>query len=104
MLTGQSVHAALPLIVLYLPATQAVHGAPPLAPVKPALQMHSMTLVLALGEVRLGSHAVHWALPTVFFHVPAAHAVHEVVPVYPTAQITGHVMLQVAPIPEPRTE
>ena len=33
----QSVHAALPLVVLNFPATQAVHG-PPVGPVKPALQ------------------------------------------------------------------
>ena len=73
----QSVHAAEPLAILYFPTTHAVHdGAPPFSPVNPALQMHCVTPLLALGEVLLTGHVVHAALPTVFFHVPAAHAVH----------------------------
>jgi hypothetical protein len=48
----QSVHVALPLVVLYFPATQAVHG-PPSGPVNPALQVGTQALTdkLPLGEV-----------------------------------------------------
>jgi hypothetical protein len=62
---AQSAHNALPVAILYWPATQAVHGGVPLGPVKPSLQMHCVTLLLALGEVRLGSHVVHATLPVV---------------------------------------
>jgi len=100
----QSVHAALPVVVLYFPAVQAVQEPPPFGPVNPALQMQFVTPSLAMGEVLLVGHAVHWLLPTTFFHVPAGHGVHELVPVYPAPHVTGHVTLQEAPIPEPRTE
>jgi hypothetical protein len=38
-----------------------------------------------MGEVLLVGHTVHSLLPTTFFHVPAAHAVHvpPTGPVYP---------------------
>ena len=48
----QSVHASLPLIFLYFPATQAVQE--PAGPVKPALQggnTQALTDTLPLGEV-----------------------------------------------------
>lgn len=48
--TAQSVHAAFPLLVLYLPATHAEHG-PPSAPVYPALQVQAPEAELPLGEL-----------------------------------------------------
>ncbi len=41
VLAPQSVHKTDPVVVLYLPATQEVHG-PPLGPVYPVLQTHPM--------------------------------------------------------------
>jgi hypothetical protein len=58
---AQSVHAALPVAVLYLPATQAVHG-PPSGPVYPALQPRLIQAALdelAIGEVKPVGHAMH---------------------------------------------
>ena len=96
----QSVQTALPVEILYFPVTHAVHAPPPFSPVNPALQMHSKTLVLALGDVLLTGHVVHAALPTVFFHVPAAHAVHDPSgPVYPGLQGWGQVNHQLKAIP-----
>lgn len=71
----QSVQDALPVALLYFPATHATHG-PPLGPVYPALQgvrMHAAIDGLALGEVMLAGHAVQFALPVVFLYVPATH-------------------------------
>jgi hypothetical protein len=54
----QFVHASLPLVVLYFPATQAVH-APPSGPVNPALQdmdIQALTDELPLGEVLPAGH------------------------------------------------
>jgi hypothetical protein len=101
--TGQSVHAVVPLIVLYLPATHPVHG-PPLGPVKPGLQVQAVTAWLASGEVEPAGQSVHAAEPVVDLYLPAAHCVHEVVPVYPAAQFTAHATLHEPAIPEPRTE
>ena len=72
----QSVHAALPLIVLYLPATQEVHR-PPSGPVKPALQTQALTAALAFGELEPAGHARHAVAFVAFViveYVPAAHA------------------------------
>ncbi len=56
----QSVQAALPLVVLYFPATQAVQE--PAGPVKPALQggnTQALTDVLPLGEVVPAGQVTH---------------------------------------------
>ena len=45
----QSLHAALPVEALNLPATHCEHG-PPLLPVAPALQAQSVAAALAAGE------------------------------------------------------
>ena len=45
----QSLHAALPVKALYLPATQREQG-PPLLPVAPALQAQAVAAALAAGE------------------------------------------------------
>jgi hypothetical protein len=57
----QSVHAVLPIAVLYFPGTQAAHG-PPSGPVKPARQAvdtHALTFELPLGEVVPAGHETH---------------------------------------------
>jgi hypothetical protein len=64
----QSVHVALPLVVLYFPATQPVHG-PPSGPVKPALQIcgiQALTSELPLGEVLPAGHVAQF--PSPFMH------------------------------------
>jgi hypothetical protein len=45
----QSVHAALPVLILYLPATQA-EQTPPFGPVNPVLHVQAAMTVLELGE------------------------------------------------------
>jgi hypothetical protein len=122
----QSVHAALPVLILYLPATQALQG-PPSGPVNPALQVQAARVVLGLGELESLGHAthvpstvaceldeyfpapqsVHAALPVLVLYLPATQAVHEPSgPVNPSLQLvcTGHVALQEEEIPEPKIE
>ena len=45
-----------PVVVLYFPATQAVH-APPSGPVKPTLQVQAARTELEIGEFELAGHA-----------------------------------------------
>jgi hypothetical protein len=91
----QSVHAALPVTILYLPATHAVH-VPPFAPVNPALHKQATTVVLETGAFAFAGHdehvdkalapttaenfaasqSVHAALPLLVLYLPATHAVH----------------------------
>jgi hypothetical protein len=69
----QSVHAALPLLVLYFPATHAVHG-PPFGPVEPALHVQEETAELASGELELPGHVMHvveTTAPVLVEYVPA---------------------------------
>ncbi len=78
----QSVHAALPLIVLYFPATQAVHGTPS-GPVNPALQAQALTAELAVGELEFAGHARHVVAivaPTDMEYVPDKQSVHAALP------------------------
>ena len=104
---AQSVQTALPVVVLYLPATHAVHG-PPLGPVNPTLQVQAMRVKLAIGELELVGHvrqvvatvaptvveyvpapqSVQTALPVAILYFPATHAVHgpPLGPVYPALQ------------------
>jgi hypothetical protein len=70
--TPQSVHATLPPIVLYFPATHAAQ-VPPFGPVNPALQEQALMDVLELGELELEGHNVHAALPLVDLYLPATH-------------------------------
>ena len=49
-------HSALPLAILYVPATQAEHG-PPSGPVYPALQVQAVAAELVLGEFEFTAHA-----------------------------------------------
>jgi hypothetical protein len=76
----QSVHAVLPLIVLYFPATQAVHG-PPFGPVNPALQAvdtQAVTDELPLGEVEPAGHARHALAPAAGAYAPTTQFVQTV--------------------------
>ena len=73
--TPQSVHATLPLLVLYLPATHP-EQTPPSGPVNPALQVQALMDILELGELELAGHNVHAALPLVVLYLLATHPEH----------------------------
>jgi hypothetical protein len=80
---AQSVQAALPVAILYLTATQAVH-VPPLGPVNPTLHVQAARVELGLGELELAGHATQVAAAvaaTVVEYVPAAQSVHAAEPV-----------------------
>ena len=53
---GQLVQVSEPVLILYVPATHAVH-VPPSLPVKPASQMQSVRSLLAWGAFELAGHA-----------------------------------------------
>ena len=60
--TLQSVHAALPVVFLYFPATHAVHG-PASGPVNPMLHAQPVVFeTLDHGEMVFAGHTVHEAL------------------------------------------
>ena len=104
----QSVHAALPVASLYLPAAHGEHT-PPSGPVEPVLQVQAVAAELGLGELELPGHAtqadstvapvvakyfpaaqsVHTAEPVVLLYFPLAHAEHTPAsgPVDPTLQV-----------------
>jgi hypothetical protein len=91
----QSVQTALPVAILYLPATHAVHT-PPSGPVNPTLQVQALRATLAIGEFEFVGHSVHCdsaiacvncpyfpapqsvqtALPVAILYFPATQAVH----------------------------
>ena len=80
---SQSVHSALPVPALNLPAIQSTH-APPSGPVEPALHTHAVAVVLAAGEAELSGHAWHVAssvAPAVSEYLPASQSVHSSLPV-----------------------
>ncbi len=105
---AQSVHVALPVMVLYLPATHA-EQTPSLGPVKPTLQVHAARVELEIGEFEPAGHAtqvvatvapgvveyvaaaqsVHTALPVLILYLPTAHAEQTPPfgPVYPWLQV-----------------
>ncbi len=70
--------ALFPEAVLYVPAEQAVHVAPPSPLLYPALQVPAD---VPPQPLLFASHAVHGALPKPVLYVPAKHAVQVVVPV-----------------------
>jgi hypothetical protein len=51
---AQSEQVAVPVNVLYLPATHAVH-VPPSGPVDPALQVHAVKEVLPIGALEVSA-------------------------------------------------
>ena len=79
---GHVVHAALPLTILYVPATQPVQE-PPFGPVNPALQTQAVMTVLVIGEVVSAGHArqvVATVAPTVAEYFPAPQSVQTTLP------------------------
>ena len=73
---AQSVHAAVPGTVLYLPAAHGAHS-PPLAPVYPALHTHAVMRELAAMESELSGQARHVlakAAPTLPEYFPSAQS------------------------------
>ena len=68
-------HRAVPVTILYFPATQAAHT-PPFGPVKPRLQVQAVRATLVLGELEFAGHAVHDAVPDVSLYCAEAQAVH----------------------------
>ena len=83
---AQSVHATLPLVVLYFPLAQALHV--PGSPVYPALQVHTpMPVVDCAGhEMQLAEDVI--PVPLLYFPVPQnVHAAEPDEDLYfPTAQ------------------
>jgi hypothetical protein len=73
----QSVHAALPALVLYLPATHAVQA--PTGPVLPAGQSNTHA-VLPACETPPAPHEVQALAPVVPEYVPAEQSVHATLP------------------------
>jgi len=57
----QSLHAALPVAILYLPATQAAHGPVPSGPEKPTLHVQAVRATLEIGELELVGHPIQVA-------------------------------------------
>ena len=81
--TPQSVHAALPLLVLYLPGTHAEHR-PPAAPVNPSLHTQAVIAQLELGEFEFAAQAPHTSIllaPSVTEYVPETQLVQASLPV-----------------------
>ena len=76
----QFVHAAVPVDVLYLPATQSAH-VPPWGPLEPALQVQLVEAALPTGELESDGQAVHVAAFTAVEYVPVPQFVHSAVPV-----------------------
>jgi hypothetical protein len=74
---------ALPVAILYLPATHAVH-APPFGPVNPTLQVQAVRATLEIGELELVGHPIQvvaTVAPAVVEYVPAAQSVQTALPV-----------------------
>jgi hypothetical protein len=71
---GHAEHVPFPVLVLYVPASHAVHDTPSEAAVYPARQMHSTLHGVEL--VPLG-HTEHVPFPGLVLNVPAPHAVHD---------------------------
>jgi hypothetical protein len=79
---AQSMHASLPVLILYFPEAQAEH-APPFGPVDPALHLQAVSAELVLGEVEFGGHARQVAAvvaPTVVEYLATPHRAHNTVP------------------------
>ncbi len=71
----QFVQSPLPVTFLYVPAGHAAHASCK-PPVYPALQVHTSTVVLLLGEVEFAGHRVHAPESAATLNVPAAHGTH----------------------------
>ncbi len=81
---AQVLHAAVPVVVLYFPATHAVHGPDPSGPVNPTLHVQAARIELAVGELELVGQArqvVATVAPTVVEYVPAPQSMQVALPV-----------------------
>jgi hypothetical protein len=74
------VHETEPVVVLYFPATHAVH-VPPFGPVKPTLHVQAARAELEIGELELVGHARQAVAPTVVEYFPASQSMHITLPV-----------------------
>jgi hypothetical protein len=106
---AQSVHAALPVLILYLPAAHGEHALPS-GPVDPALQVQPaaaeqpvhdapelagqaahivLNVAPAVGEYFPAAQSVQTALPVASLYLPATHVVHTLPsgPVEPALQV-----------------
>ena len=75
-------HAALPLLVLYFPATQAEHTPPP-GPVNPALQVQAVMTELDTAEFEFVGQLTQTAeavAPTATEYEPIPQSVHVTLP------------------------
>ncbi len=62
-------------MLLYLPASHAVHG-PPSGPDQPALQVQSAKAVLCAGELEPAGQLLQLVDPAEPLYLPTTHAVH----------------------------
>ena len=79
---GHSVHGAVPLTSLCVPAPHATH-APPSGPVYPASQVQCERLLLPAPDTACAGHSLHAASevsPVLVEYLPRAHRVHSPVP------------------------
>ena len=75
-------HTELPLVVLYLPATQAVQT-PPSGPVNPVLQVQAAMTELDAAELEFAGHDTQTAeavAPTATEYEPTPQSVHATLP------------------------
>ena len=70
---AQSEQVAVPVNVLYFPASHAVH-VPPSGPVDPALHVHAVKEVLPTGALEFAGQSVQAANPFTALYCPATHA------------------------------
>jgi len=71
---GQLSHLAIPLPVVYVPATHLVHNPSRLE--DPALHVQAMRVTLPAGESALAGKLLQLASPRVALYDPATHSVH----------------------------
>ncbi len=76
VLTPQSMHATLPVTVLYFPAAHALH-VPPSGPVNPGLQTQAVTTACAVNACpEFVAQSMHSVLPAAALYLDTAHAKH----------------------------
>jgi hypothetical protein len=94
---GQSVHADEFDPDLYFPMAQPTQNGPK-APVKPALQKHSVKFVAPGSVYEFGGQDWHKKFPLMSLNLPGAHFSHRlaVAPVYPTVHTQSWILLLLA--------
>ena len=76
-MTPHDVHAALPVVSLYVPVPHCSHSDAVLSGVNPASHTQAVTSVLAAGDVEPLGQSSQAALPRAALYVPALHSAHE---------------------------